>query len=135
MWPHPTIVGSRCIKVVTSCEYHGAGYVTVEIDQGTGFKAATTTGGYYGKGATVLDTCFADLKAVRMQNTRSDGWVGSVTFAREKAGPYHAGLCTTCTGDGSTARMILDADGDQGFPVGCLNGKICDITFDLTSDG
>ena len=75
------------------------------IDQGTGFRAATAINKFYDKGTTVLDACYDNLKAVQMQNTDDNAWVGSVTFARDKAGPHTAGYCTTCTKKG-TARTL-----------------------------
>ena len=122
-----------CIKVVTGTSKDDDGRATVYIDQGTGFEAATTVNKYYDDGDTVLDACYANLKAVRMQNTDTDGWIGSVTFASSKAGPYKPGYCTTCTKKGSTAFITVDGNGNgvDYAPVACVNGNMCDITFNL----
>jgi len=103
----------------------------VYIDQGTGFQAATTIDKYYGKGASVLDACYANLKAVQMQNTDTNGWRGSVAFAPNTAGAYKAGVCTTCTKAGSTTDIVFDGNGDGDAPTKCLDGDTCDITFEL----
>ena len=123
--------GKRCIKITTDTNQDHDGRVTVYIDQGTGFQAATPINEYYAKGSTVLDECYANLTAVRMQNTDNDGWDGAVMFARDKAGPYSAGVCPTCDTVGSSADIAFDCDDTGGAPTKCLNGKMCDITFDL----
>ena len=127
--PHAGAKG--CIKIITATTEWHDGHVTVYVDQGAGFKAATLNGKYYGEGATVLDECYANLKAVRMQNVDPDSWDGSVTFARDKAAPYAPGICTTCTRPGSTADIVFDGDGNGAASTACLDGKMCDITFAL----
>ena len=132
-----------CIKVVTGSSQAAidGGYVTVYVDQGQnqGFQAATIKGKLYGTGATVLDVCYDDLKAVRVQITHSNGWIGSVTFARDKTGPYTTGSCPTCTGSGSTSLMLVDGNNNgKVYSTDCLDGKMCDITFPAawaTTDG
>ena len=119
----------RCVKVVTGTDEKRAGNVTVYVDQGRGFQAATTKGYRYDKGTTVLDECYDDLKAVRMQNTDADGWVGSVTFARDKTMPYVAGSCPTCDVPGSTSLILVDGNENTGGHARCVNGKMCDISL------
>ena len=80
----------------------------------------------------MLIKCYANLKAVQMQNTNNDGWVGSVTFARTRKGPFVPGYCTTCNKKGPTLSMGLDGDASGGALGGvCHYGKKCDIAFDL----
>ena len=83
----------------------------------------------------MLIKCYDNLKAVRMQNTGDNRWVGSVTFARTPTGPFEAGSCTTpCTKkQGSTSRMSLagDSNNGNGATAACQNGKMCDIRFKL----
>ena len=121
-----------CIKITTGTGNNHDGRVTVYANQGQGFEAATPVNKRYDKGAIVLDACYANLKAVRMQNTDNDAWKGSVTFARDKAGPYKPGYCATCTRTGSSAVIVVDGNGDGATPTACQNGKMCDITFSLS---
>ena len=129
---------SGCIKVVTTTGTYNSGYVTVFIDEGKGFKAATPSGDSsikYVKGATVLDQCYANLKAVQMQGTDPDAWGGTVEFARDKTGPYTAGVCTTCTAGEAASAAEFGFEGP--VPGGtqlmakalCTSGKKCDIEF------
>ena len=124
-----------CIRVVTrtgTYSNYADGRVTVYVDRGTGFEAATPINKYYDEGATVLDACYNKLTAVRMQNTNGDGWWGSITFASTKAGPYRPGYCTTCNKQGSSADIEFDGDDNSwSAKAKCENGKMCDITFAL----
>ena len=125
-----------CIKVVTGTSFLTSwdGRVTVYADQGTGFENVTRINAYYCSGEVVLDACYPNLKAVRMQNTDTDGWVGSVTFARDKASPYSAGTCTTCTKAGRTVDMLFDGDDPSNLfgRTECAYGKMCDIAVELS---
>ena len=127
-----------CVKVTTGGGKHDAGYLTVYVDQdtGSGFEAATDEGGRYGNGATVLDQCYDNLKALQVQNMKNDGWIGSVTFARDKDADYVAGYCggDTCAKPGGTDRILVDGD-DGVSSTACQNKKMCDITFDLDGVG
>ena len=118
-----------CIRVATTTGQNHEGRVTVYVDQGSGFQAATPKGTYYGKGATVLDECYANVKAVRMQNTANDGWIGLVLFARSRAGPHTAGVCTTCDNAGSSGDILFDGDDKRSNSARthCSGGKMCDI--------
>ena len=84
----------------------------------------------------MLSKCYDNLTAVQMQNTGNNAWGGSVKFARDKAGPYKAGYCTTCTTMGSTADMVFDGDTlpiGWGAPTECQNGKMCNVATEPTS--
>ena len=123
-----------CIKVVTGTGDYADGPVTVYVDEGVGFEAATTINKEYGEGATVLIKCYDNLKAVRMQNIGDNKWIGSVAFARTLTGPFEAGSCTTsCTKQGSTSRISLAGDGDpsDSATAMCQYSKMCDINVKL----
>lgn len=104
------------------------------IDEGHGFQAATAKGRCYDKRAAVLDECYTKLKAVRLQNTGSHRWIGSVAFAHDKTGPYIAGSCPTCTGSGNTSRILVQGDNhaSDDYNPRCLNGKMCGISLPLS---
>ena len=124
---------ASCIKAVTGTGYDYDGRVTVYVDQGQGFQAATEVNAYYGAGATVLDECYGALAGVRVQNTNDNVWGGSITFARgdrDRAGPYTAGACATCTKAGSSGAIVVDGDSRSVLWAGhtsCLGGAMCDI--------
>ena len=42
----------------------------------------------YKQGDVVLDKCYDDLAGVAVQNSLTNGWSGSLLFARQRSGPY-----------------------------------------------
>ena len=122
----------NCCVCGKNAKYASKGKVDVYVDQGEGFKVSATKGMASTPGATILDACYDNIEAVRMQNEANSMWKGSVTFARDKAGSYTAGFCTTCTRTGMTSSLLVDGDAnlanDEALPTSCLNGEMCDIT-------
>ena len=112
-----------CIKVTTGTGARDEGPLSVYIDEGVGFQLATPNGATYSNGSTVLDECYSNLKAVRVQNKDADGWAGSILFARAKAGPYEAGVCSSCTNGISSAELTADGS------TSCMAGKQCGISI------
>ena len=166
-----TVGGPVCIKMVTGTTgRNDKGNVDVHVDNGQGYvrvepgddvpRGAASYGltlPWYADGVTVLDACYSNLQGVRVTNRATNGWIGSVAFARTKAGPYVPGTCASCNVTknvnlldtyvgGETARLLVDgscggegvtgtkqAECDEiiavlmGAPTGCLQGNLCGI--------
>jgi ketosteroid isomerase-like protein len=88
------------------------------------------SGGYYRKGATVLQQCFPEDFEVLVKNPTSNAWAGSIRRSTDGGLTYASGFCTTCNPTGVTAQIVVDGNADSGdqASVRCFNGKQCIVT-------
>ncbi len=120
-----------CVDIVTGTSGNNDGRPNVVIQSQTsrGFLLEFR-GGFYQKGATVLQQCFSEDFEVLVQNPSSNAWTRSISWSTEGGLTYANGFCTTCDPTGVTAQIVVDGNADSGdqASVRCFNGKQCVVT-------
>ena len=120
-----------CFKIVTGSN---EGYLTVFVDEGQGFGFTTKkVSARYAVDSIVFDECFGAGANLAVQNTESNGWVGTITMNGESV------FCSNCDNDFNPTTPITtifvdgNSDTSERTPIWCHNGKKCYITYN--SDG
>ena len=105
------------------------GYIAVQVDSGAGFRPESNQNKLYAKGAIVLEKCYTEIHAVRVQGPHINAWSGSVSFSSDGGVTYTAGQCGTCTNGTGTAQLSVDANNDSAVTAAaaCLSSKTCSI--------
>jgi len=125
---HP--LGLPCLKIVTGNEDANDGHLEVWVDSGNG--AERVAGGSFLEGSVVLDKCYwDDIVSVKMQNSDSNGWAGTVSYSSDGGSTYAAMTCVLgCHGpSNSGAKIVLDGNDNGGTQADtrCLNGAKCTL--------
>jgi len=140
------LVPATCIRITTGDgSYSGsasgdAGYLKVYVwdaASGTGFSTTDLGNGQlHGTNSVVVNHCFAGFRALRVQNSHTDGWLGTVMASTDGGSIYRPMLCVqgsngqSCKGPFMIASHVgadLEAMtcGSGGGLTCCQNGDAC----------
>ena len=124
-----------CIQIITGPDPNDSGYLSVFVDQGTGSKLeppGASNPGYYVQGAVVLDVCYPRVRSLRIRNTHTNAWAGSISVSTDGRRTYTAAECPSCPGGLGAAQIVVDAniDGVTLAQKTCLAGAYCTITWE-----
>ncbi len=135
----------KCPPIVTT---FSSGYLGVFVNSGDGsgygkvnrrelfpFKKPSTSYPYYSKNSVVLEECYPELVGLKVRNTNTDGWAGSIETSVDGGITYAPMVCTDKCAPTGGATSLIAVDGDasswsnSAIKVRCLNGKYCTLAL------
>jgi len=124
-------IDSTCIRITTGTSSYNDGYLSVYINNGSGYTQVSS--GYHSKGDTVLDTCYDGLVTVQIEGIDNNAWIGSIESSISN-NEYYPMICADCAGrSDNTQNIVVDSDsGNNNYPnaAKCLNGNRCTLISD-----
>ena len=128
-------IDSTCIRITTGTSSYNDGYLSVYINNGSGYTQVSS--GYHSKGDMVLDTCYDGLVTVQIEGIDNNAWIGSIESSISN-NEYYPMICADCAGrSDNTQNIVVDGDGGNGnYPnsAKCLNGDRCTLIADTQTN-
>jgi len=116
-----------CIRF-TTCQAGGcAGWISIDVDLGTGFVAQG--GERELQSNAVWESCYEqDVKAVQVTSAQSDKWRGAVEISRDGGLTYASMVCANCQIGSDAANLVVTPSSSDVYgSAKCLNGGPCKI--------
>jgi len=116
-----------CLRIVTGESSYNDGHLSVHVD-GSELVAPR----YFGKGEVVANMCYEEpIHDVKVQNTDSDAWTGSLEYSSDGGSSFHPMWCTAgCNPFYDLAsKIVVDGNGDsrKQASLQCFNGQTCSL--------